>query len=155
MSAKTGILDGVTRTQSTLIFENQTVKDKLKLINKKGESYLPEDVLKAHTLKVEFDFNNLTQDEIVNALVSTTSFMKQFQNNILKSWDEETILEACKSTYKLSIRNLLDNRKQQAALSIEQRVRREINKRIKKGDDAKQVIADVEKLVAELKGAVK
>ena len=152
MEEKKGILDDVRRTQSTLIFESNAIKDAFKTeINKAGSVFIHQDVLKAHTLTVEFSLDNLTQDEIVNALVSTTSFMKQFQNNVLKHWSEETILEECQSIYKLSVRSMLDERAKQNALPVDVRVKREIERRIAKGENPEDVIAKVESMIEALK----
>ena len=149
---KKGILDDVRRTQSTLIFENDVIKKNFRTeVDSNGKETIPQAILKAHTLTVEFDLDNLTQDEIVNALVSTTSFMKQFQNNVLKHWSEDTIKEECQNVYKLSVRSMLDERAKQTALPVDVRVKREIEKRIAKGEDPNAVIAKVEQMIAALK----
>jgi len=152
MSEKADLLNGVRRTQSTLIFENDEIKKAFRTnIDSNGKETIPQETLKSHTLTVEFNLDNLTQDEIVNALVSTTSFMKQFQNNVLKHWSEDTILEECQEVYKLSVRNMLDERAKQTALPVDVRVKREIEKRISKGENPNDVIAKVESMIADLK----
>ncbi len=107
----TTVFDGIKRTASTVIFESKETKDKL-LVGSDDEKKA---VVNAHTLTVEFDFTGLTIDECVDQLVSTTSFMKLFQNNIIgntdKRWTESEILETIsKGTYHVTCRSLLDGR---------------------------------------------
>jgi hypothetical protein len=112
----TSVFDGIKRTAETTIFESKAIKQQL-LVGTEDEI---KSTIKSHTLKVEFDFTGLTVDECVNQLVSTTSFMKLFQNNIIgntdKRWDEQEILNTvAKGTYHVSCRSLLDDRTRREA----------------------------------------
>jgi hypothetical protein len=112
----TNVFDGIKRTAETTIFESKAIKQKL-LVGTDDEIKA---VNKAHTLTIEFDFTGLTVDECVDQLVSTTSFMKLFQNNIIgntdKRWTEQTILDTiAKGTYHVTCRSLLDDRTRREA----------------------------------------
>ena len=112
----TNVFDGIKRTASTVIFESKAIKQQL-LVGTEDEIKA---VNKAHTLTVEFDFTGLTVNECVDQLVSTTSFMKLFQNNIIgntdKRWNEQTILDTiAKGTYHVTCRSLLDDRTRREA----------------------------------------
>lgn len=103
--------DGIKRTAKTVIFESTETKKSL--LNVSDEE--KKQVIDAHTLTVEFDFTGLTVNECVDQLVSTTSFMKLFQNNIIgntdKRWTEQEILDTVsKGTYHITCRSLLDDR---------------------------------------------
>jgi len=110
------VFDGIKRTASTTIFESKEIKNKLLV----GTDEQKKAVNDAHTLTIEFDFTGLTIDECVDQLVSTTSFMKLFQNNIIgntdKRWTEQTILDTIsKGVYHVTCRSLLDNRTRREA----------------------------------------
>ena len=144
------VFDGIKRTAETTIFES--VETKKRLLN------VPEDeqkqVVKAHTLTVEFDFTGLTIDECVNQLVSTTSFMKLFQNNIIgntdKRWDEATILEhVSKGTYHITCRSLLDDRTRREADPLAA-IKKSIKNMQSKGMSAAAIKAEVQNQLAML-----
>lgn len=112
----TTVFNGIKRTASTTVFESSETKNKLL----SGTDEEKKKVIADHTLTVEFDFDGLTIDECVDQLISTTSFMKLFQNNIIgngdKRWSESTILETIsKGTYHITCRSLLDDRTRREA----------------------------------------
>jgi len=137
------IFDGIVRKNSTIVFESDAVKKSFK--DKDGK--IPESIMKDHTLHVEFDFTGLTVEEAVSQLVSTTSFMKLFQNNIIGNtdsrWTEQEILDTVsKGVYKIKVRDLLDNKKSRA-LTPEQRAAKTVKECKKVGMTDDEILAAV------------
>ena len=60
-------------------------------------------------INIEFDFTGVTVNEMLKMSVSTTSFLKQYQNNVLKHWDKEKVKEKAKDVVKVSVRQMLDS----------------------------------------------
>ncbi len=67
-------------------------------------------VIAAHKISGEFDFTGVTIDEIKTFLCSTTSVLKQFQNNMM-SMKEEAILLLATEPQTVSVREMLDTTK--------------------------------------------
>jgi hypothetical protein len=84
------------------------------------------------TLNVEFDFSDVSLEEILNQSVSTTTFNKMLYNNISGKWDESETLEHCSETYKVNVREMLDNRKR-IEMTDEEKFIRATKKAIQKG----------------------
>ena len=103
------------------------------------------DFSKRFTLNVECDFSGVTVLELVNREVSTTTTAKMLYNNVLKDWTEEQAEKACKTVYKVSVRNLYDERKS-SAISEEEKNRRQLKKMKEKGLSREEMLAQVEEL---------
>ena len=145
----TNVFDGIKRTASTVIFESKEIKNKL--LNVDDES--KKKVIADHTLNIEFDFTGLTINECVDQLVSTTSFMKLFQNNIIgntdKRWTEQTIQETiAKGTYHVTCRELLDNKTRRTADPIAA-LKRDAKKLKAKGLTNEQIIEQLSNLLVD------
>lgn len=67
-------------------------------------------VIAEHKISGEFDFTGVTIDEIKTFLCSTTSVLKQYQNNMM-SMKELEILVVAGATQEVSVRNMLDTTK--------------------------------------------
>ena len=136
-------------TVSTIIFESDKIK--WELVTKDKNDKVTDEGAKQiglHTLRVEFDFANVTDSEILTFLTSTTSAMKMFQNNVTKHWTEGEILEKCKAgVYKLSVRKLLDDRKSKE-LTEDERQRRFLAGELKSGKTKDQIKAELEAKLA-------
>jgi hypothetical protein len=138
--------DGIKRLAETTIFESVAARESFKVDGK-----IPEDVTKAHTLKIEFDFTGITIDEVVKQLVSTTSFMKLFQNNVIGNtkdrWDEKKILDTVsKGTYSIKCRDLLDNKRKHESDPMSAIVR-QARKAKDKGISNEQILEQLTKML--------
>jgi hypothetical protein len=134
---------GVKKQGKTVVFESDKIKDGLLTKDATGKRTEQADKeIAKHTLIVEFDFDKVTELEILDMAVSTTSFMKQFQNNVTKHWTEKIIVETvAKGAYKQSIRDLLDNR-QPKSLSDDEKRQRAIKKDLEAGKTKEQIRED-------------
>jgi hypothetical protein len=121
-------LQNKTATDTTIIFETKAQR-----------SAATKAEIELQTLTIEFNFDNVTEDEILHFLVSSTSCMKMFQNNITKKWSNiETQAYVQKGTYQVSVREMLDGRVK-ASLSPEKFAERTINTMRKKGMTLAQI----------------
>ena len=127
-------------TKSTVIFETDKIKQTLVTKDTNDKTTEAGRVqLEKHTLRVEFDFEKVTEDEILSFLTSTTSTMKMFQNNVTKHWTEADILKhVAEGVYILKVRELLDNRESKQ-LTDEETRRRMLKKEIGKGKTKEQI----------------
>ena len=141
------------KTASTVIFESDKIKASLVARDKDNKvTEAGRKQIEAHTLRIQFDFDKVTDEEILNFLVSTTSAMKMFQNNVAKHWTEKDILEYCaKGVYVLKVRDLLDNRESKSLTDEEQR-KRWIQVQIKKGKTPAQIKEELLASLEELEG---
>ena len=71
-------------------------------------------VIADHKIKGEFIFDGVTLDEIVTFLCSTTSVLKQYQNNLMDA-TEEQILILTEEPQIISVREMLDTTKTRTA----------------------------------------
>ena len=137
--------------KSTVVFESDKIKSQL--VTKDNNDKITDagkKAIESHTLRVEFDFDKVTDEEIVNFLTSTTSAMKMFQNNVLKHWDEKAIVENCaKGVYRLKVRDLLDNREAKQITDDEKR-RRFLKKEIEKGKSKEEIKKELEAILANM-----
>ena len=70
----------------------------------------------SHTLQIEFDFTDVTADEMQRQLASTTSYAKMLYNNELVMLNEAECEALCKlGTYECNVREMLDTRKTKSA----------------------------------------
>lgn len=117
------VLRQVRQGQTMLCFESETKKLEVcggKTRSESGKNRWV-DQAKAdneftkHTLRFVLDFDGVTVAELVRQHASVTSFVKMFQNNVTKYWDEDFIVTTCTKSrnepYVVSIRDLLDGRK--------------------------------------------
>jgi len=101
--------------------------------SKEQRSNASEDLVKSQTLTVKFDFTNVTEEEILQFLVSSTSCMKMFQNNVTKKWTNKQTQEFVRQgVYNVSVREMLDGRIR-AALTPEKSASRGLEQMMKKG----------------------
>lgn len=115
-------LNGKTAVDTTVIFES-----------KEQRSNASESEVKAQTLTVQFDFTNVTEEEILQFLVSSTSCMKMFQNNVTKKWTNNQTQEAVRQgVYNVSVREMLDGRVR-ASLTPEKSAENNLKKMFDKG----------------------
>ena len=127
----------------TVKFESETEKDKLR--NDKKE--LSEGTIQEHKISGTFDFAKVTEDELLNTfLCSTTSVLKAYQNNVLKGMTEPEILEMAKHHQKVSVRELLDGRSSKILTDAELRTRY-ISKQKKAGKSKEQIKADLLEMI--------
>ena len=145
-------LEGIKGLFYTVKFESDAIKDTLR--NDKKE--LVESVVQAHKIHGSFDFTGVTQDELVNTfLCSTTSVLKAYQNNVLKGMVEKDIIEMAKVSQIVLVRDLLDNRSSKI-ISDEEKKRRFIRSELKKGKSPAQVkesfLAMLDEMEKELDG---
>jgi len=122
MPTEKTVFDGIVRTQKTYLggkYQKFERDDNGAILD------TPEnvDLRKKFTLTIEFDFTNLTVDEVVNQMVSTTSYSKMLQNNELKNWTEAQAEENCKNVYKCKVRSLLDNRQSKTSTPEQKRMK--------------------------------
>lgn len=138
-------------TQKTVIFESDKIKQTLVLRDKNDKiTKAGRLAIENHTLRVEFDFANVTDDEILDFLTSTTSALKMFQNNVLKHWNEAQILAECKKgVYKLSVRKMLDERESKTMSDEEKRLRL-FKKELEKGKTKDQLRKEIEEMFKNL-----
>ena len=71
-------------------------------------------VIAQHKITGEFDFTGVTVVEITTFLCSTTSVLKQYQNNMM-NMKEEAILILAGETQTISVREMLDTTKTRTA----------------------------------------
>jgi len=130
--------------KSTVIFESDKIKGQKVTKDSNGKiTDAGQKEIEKHTLRIEFDFAKVSDEEILNFLTSTTSAMKMFQNNVAKHWTEDDILKHCSAgVYKLSIRDLLDNREAKQ-LTDEEKRKRWIQAELKKGKTKDQIKAEL------------
>ena len=134
----------------TVKFENDTEKDLLR--NDKNE--LTEDIVKAHKISGTFDFTGVTQSELVQLfLCSTTSTLKMYQNNILKGMKEKEILELAKTPQDVKVREMLDGRSSKILTDDEYRARY-IAKQKKAGKTPEQIKADLQLMIDDLEASM-
>ena len=68
------------------------------------------------TLHLEFDFTDVTADEMQRQLASTTSYAKMLYNNELVMLNEAECEALCElGTYECNVREMLDTRKTKSA----------------------------------------
>ena len=122
MSEQEKVFDGILRTQKTYLggkyekFE----RDSNGIILDTPENA---ELKKRFSLTIEFDFTGLTVEEVVNQMVSTTSYSKMLQNNELKNWTAEQAETNCKTVYKCKVRSLLDNRQSKTSTPEQKRLK--------------------------------
>jgi len=126
--------------------------------NKSKESYMdekgniPEKDIQSHKISGTFDFTGVTQDEIVNLfLCSTTSVLKMYQNNVLKGMTDSEILELAKKSVNVSVRELLDGRSSKI-LTDEEKRKRFISSQLKSGKTKEQIKSELEAMLKEMEG---
>jgi len=130
----------------TVKFENENEKDKLR----NEEKELAEDTIQAHKISGTFDFAKVTEDELLNIfLCSTTSVLKMYQNNVLKGMLEAEILEMAKHHQKVSVRELLDGRSSKI-LTDEERRKRFIAKQLASGKSKDQIKEEIMAMLDEI-----
>ena len=130
----------------TVKFESETEKDKLR----NDENELTEAIIQNHKISGTFDFAKVTEDELLNVfLCSTTSVLKMYQNNVLKGMAEPEILDMAKHHQKVSVRDLLDGRSSKILTDAELRTRY-IAKQKKAGKSKEQIKADLMEMIETL-----
>lgn len=98
-----------------------------------------------YTVTVNFDFTNVSVQEMAQQLCSTTSFSKMLYNNELKNWSESEAEKLCKKPFECKIRTLLDARKTRT-LSPEEATKRGLKRMREKGATKEQILAMLEDL---------
>lgn len=127
----------------TVKFESESEKDELR----NDEKELSEATIQAHKISGTFDFAKVTEDELLNVfLCSTTSVLKMYQNNVLKGMTEPEILEMAKHHQKVLVRELLDGRSSKILTDAELRTRY-ISKQKKAGKSKEQIKADLLEMI--------
>ena len=127
-------LDNKTGQFYTVKFKDDKAKEQLKI-----EDKLTEKVIQDHKISGTFDFTGVTEDELVNLfLCSTTSVLKMYQNNILKGMTEGEILTLAKTAPKVSVRGMLDGRSSKI-LTDEEKRKRFIVSQLKGGKTKEQI----------------
>lgn len=144
-----GLLDGMTRTESTFLGGKYIQELKDKTVNDEEYKAVVADARARFTLRVTFDFSNVSADEICDQLASTTSFMKMLQNNVLKHWSEDEALTFCADLYQCSVRGLLDARKTLRAVSDEEKLKRSFIKMKEKGATREQLMERMNEIFGE------
>ncbi len=141
-------LENVKGNFFTVKFEDNKSKESYQ--NDKGE--IPEKVIQEHKISGTFDFTGVTQDELLNVfLCSTTSVLKMYQNNVLKGMTESEIKTMAKSPQVVSVRELLDGRSSKI-LTDEEKRKRFISAQLKSGKSKEQIKAELEAMLAEMEG---
>jgi len=122
----------------TTKFENESIKSGFK----NNDNKFPDDVKQTHTIKVQLNTSNVTADEFINNFViSTTTPNKMYQNNFLSGLKEQEILDLAKTVQKVSLREMLDNRKSRK-LTSQQKLTNNIRNEVKKTGKSKQEVID-------------
>ena len=98
-----------------------------------------------YTVTVNFDFTNVSVQEMANQLCSTTSFSKMLYNNELKNWSQTEAEKLCKKPFDCKIRSLLDTRKSRT-LSPEEATKRGLKRMREKGATKEQILAMLDEL---------
>ena len=134
-----GMLLGI-QSFSTIKYESKAIKkellfdlhpDQVKAINKN------------HLVNGKFDFTGVTVAEIVTFLCSTTSVLKQYQNNELNGLNETEIpLLVDDDNLIVSVRDMLDTTK--TRVTAEASVDRAVDKMKKAGKSKDEIRAQLE-----------
>ena len=131
---------------STVIFISNEDKKKQLDDHREGEgNTLTKEGLEIaanHTLRVSFNFDGVTEDQIGLLLTSNTNAMKMLRNNVLKYWNEDTILEECKKAYSCKVKELLESRKSRGLTDTEKR-ERFIKNELAKGKSKEELKAEL------------
>ena len=102
----------------------------------------------SYTLKIEFDFTDVTADEMQRQLASTTSYAKMLYNNELVMLNEAECEALCElGTYECNVREMLDTRKTKSA-DPSARLNKDVKGMKDKGMSKDQIREQLEKQLA-------
>jgi len=104
------------------------------------------------TLHIEFDFTNVTADEMQRQLASTTSYAKMLYNNefhdlVTNNQIDEIEALCAKGEYKCNVREMLDTRKTKSA-DPSARLNKDVKGMKDKGMSKDQIREQLEKQLA-------
>ena len=129
----------------TVKFESTAVRQQL--LDGKGKDEANA-IIAEHKINGEFDFAGVTVDEIKSFLVSTTSVLKKYQNDLMEA-KEKAILELASNTQLVSVRDMIDTTK--IRISASPSFTKTAEKMQKDGKPDEEVIGELERLLANLK----
>lgn len=109
-------------------------------------------IIADHKISGEFDFTGVTLDEIKSFLVSTTSTLKKYQNDMMAG-KEEAILELTSEPQIVSVREMLDTTKTRTAGEPDYAKTTEKMKKAGKSDQ--EILTKLEAQLAALKASMK
>ncbi len=107
-------------------------------------------VIAAHKITGEFDFAGVTLAEIKSFLVSTTSVLKKYQNDMMAG-KEEAILELASDKQIVSVREMLDTTKTRAV--GEPSLTKTVERMKKAGKSKNDLITETKRLLEALQQA--
>ncbi len=133
---------------ATVKFESKSIREELQF--DKSETEINE-IKKDHTIRGDFDFTGVTIIEIATFLTSTTSVLKQFQNNELSGMKETVILDLAQKRQTVSVRTMLDTTKTRTV--GEASIEKTIEKMQKAGKSNNDIMAELERKLELLKAS--
>ncbi|KKN01519.1 hypothetical protein LCGC14_1126870 [marine sediment metagenome] len=109
-------------------------------------------VIAEHKISGEFDFTGVTLDEVKGFLVSTTSTLKKYQNDMMAD-KEEAILELAGEPQMVSVREMLDTTKTRTVGTPS--VEKTVDKMKAAGVSDSDIMVELQKKMDALKASMK
>jgi hypothetical protein len=124
------------------LVSEETTDGKIKITDKDGYN----EIIESHTINVDFDFADVSIEEMKKQLVSTTTFLKMFQNNELKGLKDSEIVEMSKVTVLIKVRNLLDGRSRKTVDPL-LAMKKAVKAQKATGKSSAEILAEMQKLL--------